>query len=129
MNKLILAVSIALSFLELVSAADADSDYAAIYPRAHNMGETPEGAVYESAFSQAFARPMQSVLQDCTKGTQAPYIVNVVFVIAADGTTQRIVPAPGQPVSACVAAKLKSLKLPPPPKPNWMVAVNINIKE
>ena len=129
MKKIILAVFIALSVRQAVSAADSDSDYKAIYPRAHDMGETSEGAAYEKIFSQAFAKPMQSVLQECTKGTTAPYVVNVVFVIAADGSTQRIVPAPEQPVSACVAATLKRFKLPPPPKPNWMVAVNITIKE
>ena len=128
-SKIIFAVLIALSVLQTVSAADSDSDYTAIYPRAHDMGETSEGAAYEKVFSQVFAKPMQSILQDCTKDTKAPYIVNVVFVIAADGATKRIVPAPEQPVSACVAARLKSFKLPPPPKPNWMVAVNITIRE
>src|SRR5688572_11371870 len=127
MSKIILGVFIALSFMYASSAADSDS-YETIYPRAHEMGETPEGKAYEKLFSQAFAKPMQGVLQDCTKETTAPYIVNVVFVIAADGATQRIVPAPEQPVSACVAATLNGLKLPPPPKPNWMVAVNITIK-
>jgi len=130
MTKALLAALMAILVSPLLPAADSDSEpYAKVYPRAHDMGATPEGKAYEKRFSEAFGKPMQAALQDCTKDTKPPYLVNVVFVIAADGTTQRIVTAPDQPVSACVANKLKNLKLPAPPKPNWMVAVNITIKE
>ena len=130
MTKILLVALLSISVLPLLPAADSDSEtYAQVYPRANDMGETPEGKAYEKRFAEAFGEPMQGALQDCTKDTKPPYLVNVVFVIAADGTTQRIVAAPEQPVSACVAHKLKNLKLPVPPKPNWMVAVNISIKE
>jgi hypothetical protein len=130
MTKTLVAALVALSLSHLLSVADSDSEpFDKVHARAHDMGETPEGKVYEKRFSEALVKPIQAALQDCTKGTKAPYTVNVVFVIAADGTTQRILPAPDQPVSACVANKLKNLKLPAPPKPNWMVAVNISIKE
>jgi len=130
MTKILLAALMAISVLPQLLAADSDSEpYAQLYPRAHDLGKTSEGKAYEKRFSEAFGKPMQAALQDCTKDTKPPYLVNIVFVIAADGTTQRIVAAPDQPVSACVATKLKNLKLPSPPKPNWMVAVNITIKE
>jgi hypothetical protein len=130
MTRTLFAALVALWLSPLFSAAEADSEpFDQVHSRAHELGETPEGKAYEKRFSEAFGKPMQAALQDCTKGTKAPYRVNVVFVIAADGTTQRILPAPDQPVSACVANKLKNLKLPAPPKPNWMVAVNITIKE
>lgn len=130
MTKILLAALVTISVSPLLPAADSESEtYAQLYPRAHDLGKTPEGKVYEKRFSEAFGKPMEAALQDCTKDTKPPYLVNVVFVIAADGTTQRIVAAPDQPVSSCVANKLKNLKLPSPPKPSWMVAVNIAIKE
>jgi hypothetical protein len=94
------------------------------------MGETDEGKAYEKRFSEALvARSLPAALRDCTKDTKPPYTINMVFVIAADGTTQRIISAPDQPVSACVAKKLTGVKLPAPPKPDWMVVLNIKIKE
>eukprot|EP01031_Cornospumella_fuschlensis_P046647 gene46647-57127_t len=50
------------------------------------------------------------------------------LIIAADGATERILAAPSQPVSACVAEKLQGLKLPAPPKAGWLVAVKFTIK-
>ena len=128
--KILIAMLAAFAASPQLQAAESDAQtYDEIHGRAHDMGETPEGKAYEKVFSEVIVKPMQAALRDCTKNTNPPYRVNVVFVIAVDGTTQRIVAAPGQPVSACVARKLDHFQLPAPPKPNWLVAVNISIKE
>lgn len=128
MNKTLLAAFAALWLSPLICAAEPES-FHVIQARAQSMGETPEGKGYEKRFSEAFVKPMQTALEACIQDTKTPIKVNVVFVIAADGITQRIVTAPDQPVSACAAKKLQNLKVPPPPKPDWMVAVNITIRE
>jgi hypothetical protein len=127
--KTLFAALIALSLLQLPSTAESPlKRFNDLRARAHNMGETAVGKAYEKQFSATFRKPMQAALQYCTKDNKPPYTVNVVFVIGSDGTTQRIVSAPDQPVSACVAKKLNGLKLSVPPKPDWMVLVHITIK-
>jgi hypothetical protein len=111
------------------SASSAAESFDAIQSRAHDMGETSAGKAYEKQFGTAFGPSMRDSLEACTKSTKPPYIVNFVFVIATDGTVRRIIPAPQQPVSACVAEKLGAIHLPPPPKNDWLVAVNITIQE
>ncbi len=74
---------------------------------------------------------MRRALQACTAHTQPPYTINLVFVINANGKVDHIFADPESPVSACVASKLEREKLPPPPKvkQEWLMLVNINIKE
>lgn len=110
----------------LLAAAES---FEAIHSRAHDMGETPEGKAYEKQFGAAISAAMRDALANCTKDTKAPYIVNLVFTIASDGDVRDIISAPQQPVSRCVAQKLAHLRLPPPPKNNWLVAANIKIEE
>jgi hypothetical protein len=118
-----------LALTTLVEAVDPSSDrFDDTRARAKGLGETAEGKAYEKRFSEAFAKPMQSAMQECTRDTKPPYPVHIVFVIAADGTAKQILPAPDQPVSACIAKKLINLKLPVPPKPDWLVSVNFTVK-
>ncbi len=129
MKKLISAL-LAISLSQLVSAAEPPPErFEDVRARSRQMGETEEGKAYQKRISELFAKPMQAALQACTKGAQPPFTVNIVFVISADGTTRHIVSAPDQPVSACVAKKLNGLKLPVLPKPDWMIGVEIAIKE
>jgi len=111
------------------SASFADQTFEGVRSRAHDMGETPEGKAYEKQFGAAFGPSMRDALEACTKDIKPPYVVNLVFVIDTDGGVRRIIPAPQQPVSACVAEKLREMRLPAPPKNDWLVAVNITIKE
>jgi len=97
--------------------------------KATEMGNTAEGKVYEKRFSRAFAKPMDAALRDCVKDIKPPYTVNLVFIIEANGTIQSILPAPGELISEGIAIKLKNLKVPPPPKPGWMVSVEMELNE
>ena len=119
---------IALSAFSLAVLHAADTPpFDELRARAEQMGETLDGKAYETYFSQSVSDSLQRILQGCAKETKPPYMVNIVFVINEDGTT-RIVPAPDQPVSACVTEKLKGIKVPAPPKPEWMVLVNITVQ-
>lgn len=130
MTKTLLAALFALSLSPLLFAAEPPAErFEDVRDRARQMGETEDGKAYEKRFAEAFSKPMQAALQDCTKDTKPPYTVSIVFVIGVDGVTRRILSAPDQVVSACVARKLDGLKLPAPPKPDWLVSVNITIKE
>ena len=100
----------------------------AIHARAHEMGETEEGKAYEKKFGEAFARAL-TASKACTNNAKLPSTINLVFVINAEGIVQRIISKPEQPVSACMAKKLDHMQAPPPPKPNWLVAVNFTITE
>lgn len=100
--------------------------------RARAMGETEEGKRYEHSLSSEvtdiFARPFHDALQECSKDVKAPYQTSVVLVIAADGIVKIVTPGT-EPVAACVAEKLKGLKLPPPPRADWLMSVNVELKE
>jgi|SRR5207244_3546813 len=122
------AIGGALLAFALSFTVEAES-FDAIHSRAYDMGKTPEGKAYEKQFSAAIGASMRDALAECTKDTKPPYVVNLVFTIAGDGVVRHIIPAPQQPVSRCTAQKLTGLRLPAPPKNNWLVAMNITIKE
>jgi len=128
MTKALLATLIALSLLPQFSHAEPPAErFEDVLAHAQRMGLTEQGATYQRFFSETIARPMKGALQECAEDTKPPYVVNVVFVIGADGTTQRIIAAPDQPASACVARKLAGLKLPAPPKAGWLISVKITV--
>ncbi len=102
--------------------------FAAIHARAHEMGETEEGKTYEKKFGEAFARALDAS-HPCTDNAKLPSTLNLVFAISADGMVQRIVSKPQQQMSACTAKRLNRMQAPPPPRPNWLVAVNFTITE
>jgi hypothetical protein len=103
-----------------------------LYSRAQAAGKTEEGKQYEhglnSEVSDVFGKPLHAALVECEKGGKPPYKIKIVLIIAADGET-RIVGAPDESLSVCVAAKLHALKLPVPPQPDWLVAISMTIAE
>ena len=111
-----------------VALAQGDS-FETLRVKATKMGNSSEGMSYEKRFSKAFTKPMRVALTDCSKGLQPPFSVNLVFIIDADGNIERIIPDPTQQISIGVAIKLKHLRVPAPPKPDWMVLVNMEISE
>lgn len=124
--KTILTTIFSLLFIPILCFAEPqDEQFDHLLAQAKKMGNSTEGQVYEKRFQRVFTKPMEEALKVCTKGTTPPYTVNVVFVIDADGTVQRIVPAPGELISIGISVKLKDLKVPPPPKAGWMVAVQM----
>lgn len=131
MNRSLALSLSSLAFVSLVTATESGEEFAALRARANQLAESAEGKAYDGRFSDApsFAKPLQAALKTCTEQAKPPYAVNLVFVINADGSLQRIVPSPDQPVSACIAAKLEGVKLPEPPKNEWLVALNISIKD
>jgi hypothetical protein len=105
--------------------------FADLRARAQKLAEKNPGRDYDQNFgnSAAFSNPARAALKTCIEHTEPPYPVNIVFVLDGDGRAKDVVPAPDQAVSACVAEKLKGLKMPEPPEAGWLVAVNINIDD
>ena len=112
-----------------LSFAFAAESFDTIQSRAHDMGETPQGKTYEKQFRGAIGASMREALETCTKNTNPPYTVNLVFTIASNGSVRHIAPAPQQPVSRCVVQQLTGVRVPVPPKNDWLVAINITIKD
>lgn len=115
-----------------ITAAEIPGEqFADLRARAQQLAKDNPGKDYDKRFgnSAAFSIPTKIALKTCTEHTQPPYPVNIVFVLDGDGRVKDVVPAPDQTVSACVAEKLKGLKMPKPPKADWLVAVNINIDD
>ena len=100
-----------------------------IRARAEQMAATDAGKTYEKQFSQALAESARTALQECTRDTKAPYVLNLVFAIGTDGKVGHVFAAPEQAVSACVAEKLTGSAVPTPPDANWLVGVNVTIKQ
>ena len=103
--------------------------YADIRAKALQMGASPEGTAYEKRFSKAFAKPMKKAMNDAATDFKPPFTIDLVFIINADGTLQQIVPSPEELISTDISIKLKNLKVPPPPKPGWMVAIRMDVRE
>jgi hypothetical protein len=115
----------------ITAAEIAGGQFADLRARAQQLAKDNPGKDYDKEFgnSAAFSIPTKAALKTCTEHTEPPYPVNIVFVLEGDGRAKDVIPAPDQPVSACVAEKLKGLKMPKPPKADWLVAVNINIDD
>lgn len=95
---------------------------------ANRLSETAEGKEYENQFGKAFISSAAPALKKCTGKTKTGESLRLVFVVAADGQVIQIVPAPNQPESACIAKNMGNFTGPPPPKPNWSVAVRVHVQ-
>jgi hypothetical protein len=115
----------------IAAAQHSAEEFAELRTRAQKLAVKNPGKDYDMKFgnSAEFSGPAQAALKTCTENTQRPYPVNIVFVLDGDGRAEDVVPAPDQAVSACLAEKLKGLKMPKPPKAGWLVAVNINVDD
>jgi hypothetical protein len=122
---------VSLALVSLVTASESAEEFDALRARAKQLTESSAGKAYDERFSDApsFAKPLQAALKTCTEQAKPPYAVNLVFAINSDGTLQRIVPHPDQAIAACIAATLEGVKLPEPPTSEWLVALNISIKD
>ena len=112
----------------VLRGANAAKAFEQIRARAEQMAKTESGKAYEKEFSQAFAEPARTALQTCTRDTKPPYVLDVVFAIGADAKINQAFAAPDQPVSACVAERLKNMSVPPPPQSNWLIGVKLHIQ-
>jgi len=128
MNRLFTAALLILTLTALLPAAEPNAEqFKYLSGLAQDMDHTTWGIAYEQPFSDAVARDLQKALQGCTQRAVPPFEVNLIFVIDANGKVEHVFADPGSPISACVAAKLSGMRLPKPPKPDWMQLVNINI--
>jgi hypothetical protein len=115
----------------ITAAQISSEEFADLRARAQKLAQNNPGKDYDNKFgdSAAFSNPTRAALKTCSELSKPPYPVNLVFTLEGDGQVKDVVPAPDQPVSICVAEKLKGLKMPKPPKAGWLVAVNINIDD
>jgi len=131
MNKIF---STLLAFLSLVACLEGAAQPTAAQFKelcgvAQDMDHTTAGMNYEEYFTQAVQDQLRDALKVCASRATPPLEVDIVFVIARDGKVEHIFSDPNQPVSACVAGRLERLKVPPPPRAEWMQLVNIYIKQ
>src|SRR5688572_12574332 len=138
MNRPLALGIVGFAIVTFVIASESGEEFAALRARAIQLAESGAGKAYDERFSGApsFAKALQAALKTCTEQAKPPYeqakppyAVNLVFAVNADGSIQRIVPGPDQPVSACIAAKLEGVKTLEPPKNDWLVALNIAIQD
>ena len=96
--------------------------------RAERLGSTRAGRDYKGLFYSAIDEPMNDALAKCAKPGESSVAYahfDLVFVVAADGHVVDLLCTASHPVAACVAAKLRGSLLPPPPKTNWFMHVNM----
>ena len=130
MTRTLLAALLVFTLPAFLRAADKEPNadqFASICSTAKAMDESPDGKAYEARFSDAISNDMVKALQACGTLSKPPYWVNLVFVIGGNGKVEHVFAEPGNPVSGCVAAKLTGVKLPKPPKGEWLQLVNINV--
>jgi hypothetical protein len=131
MTKVLITMCAAFSLTPLVVATEPPAKlFEDIRALATQMGETQEGKVYEKRVSEMLSNSKRfaTALQECVQNTKPPLTINFVVAIAVDGTPRYVLPSPEQ-LSMCVAAKINGIKLPAPPKADWLVSVSITMTE
>ena len=95
---------------------------------AQGLGSSREGSAYKSRFLRAIGPTFRDAMQACTAEAKPPFTFEMVFVVAADGRVTDVLHTPKQPVAACVARRLRGFQLPAPPRPEWLVAVDMTVR-
>ena len=93
---------------------------------AKRVAEKDPGKHYDGEFAKTIAPRLGDIVNDCTKDLGPRVNFQVVFVFAANGRVEQIFTPAGQPAATCVGEKLRDVKLPPPPQPDWPVQLSIN---
>lgn len=71
--------------------------------------------MYEAKFLAAVSPKTVAAIKSCT-GARKSYEFDMAFKISSEGTITRTVYTRNQPVAACIAAKLKAVSGPKPPR-------------
>ena len=106
----------AAAFLFSCVVADAADDELAQARRENQqLCSSPEGVMYEAKFLAAVSPKLVAAMNSCT-GSAKTYEFDMAFKVSSEGTISRTVHTRNQPVAACIAAKLKGMSGPKPPR-------------
>ncbi len=96
-------------------AGAADDELAQARRENQQLCSSPEGLMYEAKFLAAATPKIVAALNSCNGATKT-YEFDMAFKVSSDGTITRTVFTRNQPVAACIAAKLKGVSGPKPPR-------------
>ena len=96
-------------------AGAADDELAQSRRENQRLCSSPEGLMYEAKFLAAVSPKIIAAINSCTGSTKT-YEFDMAFKVSSEGTIARAVYTRNQPVAACLAAKLKGVSGPKPPR-------------
>jgi hypothetical protein len=95
--------------------------------RAAELERTTEGKAYRIA-TEGYLSPLAGVIIQCTSPEPHTRISSdVVFVISADGWIANVL-SQSAVTAGCVARSTSSIRLPRPPKPNWLIHLTVTVQ-
>ena len=96
-------------------AGAADDELAQARRENQQLCSSPEGLMYEARFLAAVSPKIIATINSCIASTKT-YEFDMAFKVSSEGTITRTVYTRNQPVAACIAAKLKGVSGPKPPR-------------
>jgi hypothetical protein len=114
--RIVFAGAVAVAFLFSCNTAGAADDQLTQARRENQqLCSAPEGLMYEAKFLAAVSPKIVAAINSCTGSTRT-YEFDMAFKVSSEGTITRTVYPRNQPVAACIAAKLKGVSGPKPPR-------------
>jgi hypothetical protein len=112
--RIVFACAVAFLFSFNMAGA-ADDELAQARREDQQLCSSLEGLMYEAKFLAAVSPKTVAAINSCT-GSTKNYEFDMAFKVSSEGTIMRTVYTRNQPVAACIAAKLKGVSGPKPPR-------------
>jgi hypothetical protein len=102
---------------------------AAIAAAADNAN-TPDGKKFTEAVGQAFGREHKSTIQSCAKSVRRPDLSSFSLLLRVNGTgvVDQALVKPRTNLSGCVQGKVTEWKAGVPPREDYWVKIDVNLK-
>jgi hypothetical protein len=91
---------------------------------ADRLEKTPQGRAYLDDARQTLGPAIANAIGVCAPGPKSNSSSELVFVIAADGRVQNVL-FTRTTVAACLAKAITGLRLPRPPRDQWLIHLPI----
>jgi hypothetical protein len=90
-----------------------------------------EGQAYAGPLGETLGPGMQEAMKGCVADlASAPKTdFSIVLSVGADGTPSNLMARPDSPATKCVIDGVAKLKLPPPPRPDWWVVIEMKTEQ
>lgn len=94
--------------------------------KANQLAATPAGKTYVEQFRSAVTPTVLST-QACAPLVRADTSLSILWVIAADGTVDRVFYSPDDSGTRCAVSKLANVRVPVPPRAKWPVYATMSL--
>ena len=101
------------------------NSFASAMAEAKRLARTDAGFRYKLKVASELQQPLTKAAIDCTHSSSERTFA-LVFVLAGDGRVEQVLHTPKHPLAACVAERIKGLRVSRPPQDKWLVNLAMN---